>query len=223
MSQLDNGDIFLGCGERDSIIARIRPDSDEQMDIMHRFHSTDSLFAMIFVKPGKGTGTSKLNQGCTIDSFSSEVHASLGIMHGCSGVMMEKMKVGLQNVHHLWVLKCSHGHAVLVASNRGHIETFLIPEVGSLTTSKIIPEGFDQTTSTICCCEIGGTAIQVTPRGAFEFSTIAHSTRFRIKKRAWRPGSGRVITATGNGEFLAIAVSVGLLVSYSPFVTEALQ
>ena len=152
--------------------------------------STLSTQAMIFVKPGKATGTSKLNQGCTIGSFSSEVHASLGIMHGCSGVMMEKMRVGLQNVHHLWVLKCSHGHAVLVASNRGHIETFLIPEAGSLTTSKIIPEGFDQTTSTICCCEIGGTAIQVTPRGAFEFSTIAHSTRFRIKKRAWRPGSG---------------------------------
>lgn len=137
--------------------------------------------------------------------------------HHGSDVTVKTARLDLKHMCHIWLLKSPVGQNAIAESVKGGLHAFLISTSGCITISKMIPQGFDTTASTICCVELDATTVQVTPRGVFQVCTSSHSPTFDyyMNKRVWKANYGRIIGATGNGGSLLIALSNRTLVCKS--------
>jgi DNA damage-binding protein 1 len=202
IAYLHNDFLFFGSTLRDSIIARLTG-IDGHLEVMEKISNLGSVIAMCVTKPGDAAG-----QGCVAACCGTGDMCNLRIIH--DGIDITGATVGIppQQVRNLWILKSPHGHIIIISSAKDTVHTFLIANDGSTATA-IDPPGFDAATPTICCCDLGDEAVQVTPKGAFKFDAIALRS---YHGGVWRPNSGRITVATGNGEVLVVSMSDGRLV-----------
>jgi|Transcript_21661 hypothetical protein len=111
-------------------------------------------------------------------------------------------------ITNLSLILSSRGEMVIV-STEAATHAFLVANDGSTTAFPSNPQGFDETISTIYCCNLGDAAVQVTPRAISKFYTGEN----RRKLKTWRPKDGRITAATGNnGAVILISLSNGKLV-----------
>ena len=131
------------------------------------------------------------------------------------GMDIATTTVNFKKMRHLWVLRSSSGgHIALVISINVGIHAFFIPTSGFISNTNTVPEGFDVTVGTVCCCELGIATIQVTTRGAFELGIGLQSSKadYCINRRSWKASNSRIIDAIGNGTWLILVTSDRTLV-----------
>lgn len=97
----------------------------------------------------------------------------------------------------VWILRLQKQLTVIVSAKHT-TSTFIIDSDG-LVTRKANPVGFEECAQTICCCNLGHSAVQVTDRTVFFLMPR--------KDTVWQPGLSRIVTASGNGQILLLSLT----------------
>ena len=131
------------------------------------------------------------------------IHAGVDVSGGVP------MSLSLHKPHSLWVLR---GNIVIVLSAGGNAITLDIARDGSAAALSTHLPGYADSIATLCCCDLGDVAVRVSPTGVFKFqdASLVHHTSG--DSEVWRPSSGRITSAAGDGrDSLIISSSDGKL------------
>ena len=119
-----------------------------------------------------------------------------------------------RDVQDVWILNSPLGH-MLILSTEASVRTFLIANDGSISAAPTNPRGFNETASTICCCNLGDAAVQVVSKAVSKFYPTLQ--KHRVEVTVWHPKFCRITAAAGNnGAGLMISLSDGKLVHTEP-------
>jgi len=129
----------------------------DHLEVVKKISNIGSVTAMCVVKPSDAAGQNCLVACCGIGS-----PGNLNIMH--DGIDVTGTIVGIkpQKMRQLCILNSPHGYIIIMISARDVALAFLVANDGSTSAAKFDPVGFDATTSTLCCCNLGdGTSVQL--------------------------------------------------------------
>ena len=157
------------------------------------------------VEPADAIGQEHIAACCGMSNA-----GNLRIIH--SGVNIDGATVASSGskICHVWLLR---GDIIIAVSLEGQTSTYVIAYDGSVSAADINLFGYDEYAVTLCCCDLGDAAVQITHCGAFRFEAAVHASHNSSDGRAWRPYSGRITSAAGNGgDSLVVALSDGKLV-----------
>jgi hypothetical protein len=100
-----------------------------------------------------------------------------------------------------WVLREENNYLLIVSAKRTTKTLVIVDNVHVTVIKGANPARFDTGAETICCCNLGRAAVQVTPVIVFFFRGSQGNGV------SWQPKLGRITAAAGNGQLLALALT----------------